>query len=160
MQNDEWMHEAGCDVLMHFIYLLTPTAGQTHLVYAFHGCHSLVMQACKYAALRQAWTVTLDHVIQRLLDHVRDSLSLQISGEYQSFKSALEKGSKTSLDQSSLSSAAVVSVAKLGPQAELNELRLLLFENATVQDICSCLVDSDFRLCVHKAINAHTLVSF
>lgn len=61
------------------------------------------MQACKYAALRQAWTVTVDGVIQRLLDHVRGSVSLQISGEYQSFKSALEKGSNTSLDQSGLS---------------------------------------------------------
>lgn len=76
---------------MHFVYLLlseqtsssyvggpvTPDAGQTLLVYApaFHGCHSLIMQACKYAALRQAWTVTLDCVTQRLLDHVRDSLS-------------------------------------------------------------------------------------
>lgn len=77
---------------------VTPTAGQTHLVYApvFHGCHSVLMQACKYAALRQAWTVTLDRVIQRLLDHVRNSLSLslQISGEYQSFKSDLGRGAK------------------------------------------------------------------
>lgn len=85
---------------MHFIYLRS--SEQTSLSYisepitpdcqgekkrfvcapTSHGCRSVVMQACKYVALRWAWAVMLDDVIQRILEYVISSLSLSLSPDF------------------------------------------------------------------------------
>lgn len=79
-----------------------------------HGCRSVVMQACKYVALRWAWAVMLDDVIQRLLEYVISSLSLSLSrflGNTRALNQLWRRGKTSSLDRSSSSSAMTVSIA-------------------------------------------------